>query len=267
MSIPKTLDEHRAYLHDIVRLKLWFAWRWLREHPEEPFEQALRERVDLYRKLEINPGGINPVEINWDDPRWLELEARAREAYLAHQEDENSAAFEEEAFQIFRPQLDARAPRDFACLSRLEGYDYGSIRFDPPGKERPKRVFIHIANVIAPRSIFEDQAYLPDCLQEVMRQAEEGYGAEELETSTWLNSVPAWLALFPREWQEHLSPPNLDILWHYGFWGQFITARGTFQAKRAQQFRESGVLPYSPRWSWCTFDALKAHLDTLSVSA
>ncbi|MHB9108161.1 MAG: hypothetical protein ACYDCO_13985 [Armatimonadota bacterium] len=259
-AVPKTLDEHRAYLHDIVRLMLWFAWRRLREHPEEPFETVLHERVDIYRKLDLNPGGVNPATMNWDDPRWLALEAEARQAYLTHREDESSSAFEEEGLEIFRPQLDARAPRDFACRSGLEGYDYGSIRFDPPREERPKRVFIHIANAIAPRSIFEDPAYLPGCLREVMRRAEESCGAEELQTSTWLNSVPGWLALFPREWQEYLSPLIQDILWHYGFWGQFITARGTFHEKRARQFRETGSMPYLPRVSWCTFTALRAHL-------
>ncbi len=260
MTDPKTCAEHRTYLHEIVRLKLWFVWHWLHEHPEETFAKVLRERVDIYRKLDINAGSINPPSICWDDPRWLELETRAGDIYRRHRQDDASTAFEEEAFAVFRPGLDARAPRDFADDSRLDGCTFGSIRFDWLGEAQPGRIALHIANAITPRSIFADPAYLPACLREVMQRAEKAHGAEELETFTWLNSVPSWLALFPGEWQEHLSPPNWDISWHYGYWGQFITARGTFNDKRAQRFRNTGTLPYPPRTSWCTFAALREHL-------
>ena len=47
----KTIGEHREYMHGIVRLKLFFLHRWLKEHPEETFQNALRNRVDIYRKL------------------------------------------------------------------------------------------------------------------------------------------------------------------------------------------------------------------------
>jgi hypothetical protein len=146
----------------------------------------------------------------------MELEARAYQLFQAHRD--NALAFEEAAFAVFSPELDARAPRDFADLSRLDDYTYGSLRFDAPREEKPTCVHIHIANAIAPRSIFEDPNYLPNCLREVMQRAEESCGADTLETFTWLNAVPRWLALFPAEWQEHLSPPNTDILWHYGYW-------------------------------------------------
>jgi len=265
MPAMKTLDEHRTYLYEIVHLKLWFLWHWLREHPDEPFEKVLRERVDIYRKLDLNPEGINPRTCHWDDPHWLELEARARQVYLAHREDDSAATFEEEAFAVFRPQIDARAPRDFTDRSALEDYTYGSIRFDLRGEAHPGFIDIHIANTVAPRSIFTDPAYLPDCLREVMRRAEASGGVEAMETFTWLNSVPGWLALFPAEWQEHLSPPDLEIIWHYGYWGQFITSRGAFHIRRAQQFRDTGVLPYPPRASWCSFASLQAHLDSLAA--
>lgn len=263
LLIPKTLEEHRAYLHEIVCLKLWFLWGWLREHPEEAFAHVLRERVDIYRKLDLNAEGLNPRTLQWDDPSWLALEARAEQLYQAHRDD--ALAFEEEAFALFQPHLDARAPRDFADRSGIDGYTYGSIRFDPPGAQEPTRVSIHIANTIAPHSIFADPTYLPNCLLEVMARAEQAHGANALDTFTWLNSHPRWLALFTTEWQKHLSPPNQDILWHYGFWGQFINARGAFNARLAQQFRTTGCLPYPPRGSWCSFAALRRHLAGMLV--
>jgi hypothetical protein len=258
MVMPKTFDEHRAYLQQMVWLKLWFVWHWLRAHPEETFHMVLRERVDIYRKLDMNPGGLNPAQIDWAEPRWAALEAEAERLYLIHRGDANSLRFESLAFEVFRAEIDARARRDFADTAGLSPYTYGSIRFDGPA-EGATRVFMHIGNTVTPDSIFSDPAYLPNCLLETMTRAE-ALGATELETFTWLNSDPRWLALFPAEWQAHLGEPDPNILWHYGFWGQFVTARGTFHARRAQQLRETGQFPYLPRASWCSFATLREHL-------
>jgi len=265
MTILKTYDEHLAYLHDIVRLQLHFLWRWLAAHPEEEFCHALHERVDIYRKTDVNPEGLNPAQLHWDNPRWLAMEADVAALYRQHRADETPDAFEERAFAVFAPSVTARAPRDFLDRSGIDGYTYGSIRFDSPGKDSPSLIGIHIANTVAPRSIFDDPAYLPQCLLEVMRRAEETYGADTLATFTWLNAVPKWLALFPPEWQDNLEPPNEDILWHYGYWGQFINARGAFNAPLAQQLRATGRLPYLPRASRCSFAALRQHLRELSL--
>ena len=256
---PKSYDEHLAYLHGIVRLKLHFLWRWLNAHPEEEFTHALRERVDIYRKTDVNPEGINPAQMRWDDPRWAAMEDEVAALYRTHRADSTADTFEERAFVVFAASVTARAPRDFLDRSGLDGYDYGSIRIEPPAAQST-RIGIHIANAVAPRSIFDDPAYLPSCLREVMRRAEAEYGADSLATFTWLNAVPKWLALFPREWQEQLEPPSQNILWHYGYWGQFINARGTLNARLAQQLRATGSLPYLPRNSWCSFAALREHL-------
>ena len=68
IPLPKTLEEHRQYLHDVVKLKLHFLHGWLQRHPEESFVDALRNRVDIYRKTDINPGGLNPPNITWEEP-------------------------------------------------------------------------------------------------------------------------------------------------------------------------------------------------------
>ena len=54
----KTLSEHRQYLHQIVRLKLHFLHGWLRAHPEETFAYGLRNRVDIFRKTDIQGHGL-----------------------------------------------------------------------------------------------------------------------------------------------------------------------------------------------------------------
>ena len=47
---PKTQEEHRLYLYEIVRLKLFFMHHWLSTHPEEKPVDVLRNRIDIYRK-------------------------------------------------------------------------------------------------------------------------------------------------------------------------------------------------------------------------
>ncbi|OPZ83326.1 MAG: hypothetical protein BWY76_02324 [bacterium ADurb.Bin429] len=168
MVAPKTFDEHRAYLHQMVWLKLWFVWYWLREHREETFRTVLRERVDIYRKLDLNPGGVNPARVDWDNPRWLALEAEAERLYLIYRGDISALRFESEAFEVFRAEIDARVARDLADATEDERYDYGSIRFDLQAGSR--RACIHIRNMVAPISLFADPAYLPECLLEMMRR-------------------------------------------------------------------------------------------------
>jgi hypothetical protein len=202
------------------------------------------------------------VSIDWDDPCWTKLEAEAERLYLMHRGDPSSLRFESEAFEVFRAQLDARVDRDLADTSEDVLYPYGSIRFDLPADST--RAFLHIRNMAAPASLFDDPAYLPGCLLEAITRAETA-GATEVETHTWLNSCPRWLALFPAAWQANLGAPDTDVLWHYGFWGQFLTARGAFHARRAQQLRETGQFPCLPRASWCTIAELRAHLAGIAT--
>ncbi|MDH7568510.1 MAG: hypothetical protein QHJ73_02840 [Armatimonadota bacterium] len=267
MRVPpgyKTYEEHRAYLHEVVRLKLWFVWNWLRQHPDEPFQHVLRQRVDIYRKTHLNPEHLNPRVLHFDSPGWVALEERAQELYQACKEDPDAARFERLAFAVFQPAIDARAPRDYAedCAgAQLEGYQCGSLRYDAPRENAPGVVTFHIANAVRPRSIFDDPTYLPRCFFQLMDECEARFGAHTLRTCTWLNSYPRWLTLFPEEWHRNMGPPDKDVRWHYGFWGQFISARGTFNHRYGRLLRETGEFPYSPRCSYSSFSAMRRHLQ------
>lgn len=255
----KTLDEHRDYLHQIVRLQLWFLWQWKHSHADEDLASILRNRIDIYRKTDLNPGGVNPGTCYWDDERWLQLEESLIHIYKAHADDVD--AFEQLAFERVRPHLDARCQRDFEERPYVLDYQCGSLKYDKPPLEHPRRVFVHIANALTPRSIFEDDTYLPQCLLDLMDKSSEEYGASELQTVTWLNAHSLWLRLFPEQWQQHMSQPLEDVQWHFGYWGQFINARGTFNRKLGARMRQQGTFPFMPRRSWCTFSSLRRHLQ------
>ncbi len=259
---PKTLDEHREYLHDAAKLQLWYAHHWKAQHPDESFVDVFRNRIDIYRKTDINSENLNPKATKWDDPRWQELE---KEILSAHDFfDDDSEAFEMAAFDVVKPHIDARCQRDFEDRSALKGYQCGSLKYDFYDDGFPQRIFVHIANALAPKSIFEDPSYLPKCFEEVMEKGGKEHDATEMYTSTWLNSHPAWLKLFPSVWQDRMEPAEKDVQWHFGYWGQFINARGTFNHKLGAKMRATGEFPYWPRRSWCTFEEMREHLDSLN---
>ncbi len=260
----KTIGEHREYMHGIVRLKLFFLHRWLKEHPEETFQNALRNRVDIYRKTHANKGLLNPVEFYFDEEPWLTMEKQAEEIFEQYKDDE--AAFEEKAFQVFRPSLDKRLLKDYLDKSGLRGYQCGSLRHNlEANKDNPEAISLgfHIANAVAPHSIFDDPQYLKNCLLQLCDKAETEYGATVIATGTWLNQNKKWLSYFPQEWLDNMSEPVTDIQWHYGFWGQFISARGTLNERYADILRSTGKMPYYPCRSRCRISELRKHLETI----
>ena len=261
---PKTPQEHFEFLCDMTRLQLWYLRQRLAAHPEETFEEVLRDRLDIYRRTDLYDGRA-VREINYDEPAWLGLEEGLKSLLVRHAGPDGSAAFEEAGLALLADRLRRRAEMDCpnSACPHPPTWPCGSLRFDPPKPENPRRVGFHIGNAVGPRSIFGEPAYLPQCLFRLMRAAREQFGADSLSTCTWLNSYPPWLALFPPQWVENMGPEMLDATTGMGFWGQFVNARGTFNHKHGRMFRESRRFPFSPRASWCTFDQLAAHLAAL----
>jgi hypothetical protein len=259
-AVPKTIEEHRDYMYQTVRLQLFFLWTWLKEHSEESLSSVLRDRIDIYRKTAVNTEMLNPKTQRFGSPEWLGYESELKKLYREYKDDVQ--AFEDAGFEIFHSTIDERLPKDFADKSGTAGYQCGSLRYNlmEEGKIH-ETVGFHIANAVQPESFFADPEYLPGCFMKLMKETGEKYGSTRLATGTWLNSLPKWLELFPQEWQDNLSDENTDVKWHYGFWGQFLTARGTFNYKYGKILRETGKLPFYPRTSNCSFEAMKKHLN------
>ncbi len=264
MKIPNdhTLEEHREYLYQIVRLKLFFLHNWLREHQDETFQYVLRNRVDIYRKCDANPGGLNPVDLHFDEAPWLELENAAGDIYNSCKND--IQAFEDRAFLVFKPSLDARCERDYTDDSAQQSYakcGCGSLKHEDALRDE-ETVAFHISNMVSPKSIFTDRDYLPKCFMKMMDAVEKKLGAKRIRTGTWLNENPKWLEYFPREWMDNMEAPLENVQWHYGFWGQFISARHTFNAKYGDILRKTGRLPFYPRVSNCSIAAMREKIST-----
>ena len=138
-----------------------------------------------------------------------------------------------------------------------------SLKYDPPdpkGKLQPNWCCFHIANALAPRSIYSDPRHLPECFLELMERSAAEHGYDTLYTGSWLNDHPRWLELFPEEWRLNLSPGKDRTGWSFGNWGQLVTARGTFNLKAGAYARAHVALKYKSRSAHCSFTAMREHL-------
>ncbi len=257
-------EELEDFLLSTVRLKLWFLWDWLSKHPEESFRQAYERRADIYRKTIFNPLHLDAPAPAQKPDEWQAVVKDLERLYGEAREAGSLESFESRSMEKLSPLLLGRVERDIEDLRTgkdTANYQCGSLRYElEPDKANPQRISFHIANACSPGSPFDDKAYFPACFLALMAQCRMKFGVTEIATGTWLNSHPKWLELFPEEWQRNLTPPNEDVQWHYGFWGQFITARKTFNRKLGEQFRREGRMPFLPRSSWCSMEAMRRHL-------
>ncbi|MDD5727472.1 MAG: hypothetical protein PHV59_02810 [Victivallales bacterium] len=241
------------------RISFFFAARWLAPAmPEIPMRTLLKEHTPLL----CHALDYSDCENNWDNPDCRHILARA-DALKAFPPEE----FEERMWQEIRPTAMERAENFYpqsVGMAVPGDWNAGSLKYDPPSSNRPLNYCnFHIANAVAPDSIFADPAYLPLCFLEMMAKSEAEYAYDTLVTHTWLNDNQRWLRLFPREWIVNLSPRENIIYWHFGNWGQLVTARGTFNRHAGQYVREQGRLRYRARASHCSFDAMRKHLTEI----
>ncbi|MEG2075187.1 MAG: hypothetical protein RRY34_01695, partial [Victivallaceae bacterium] len=139
-------------------------------------------------------------------------------------------------------------------------YQCGSLRHELNLAADNATLVFHIANARRPESIFAAPGYLEDCFRQLLMVAEK-LNAKYIGTGTWLNSNRHWLAYFPDEWMQNMGPENLWPSWGYGFWGQFISARGTFNEKYGAILRESGKFPFYPRYSFCRVEVMSEKIN------
>ncbi len=253
-----TFDEHLESINELTKLQLFFLWEELKKYPEEKIEDALYTRTDLARKIDPAPKHYDVAEqVKASHPEWIKLKTAIAEIYKTVNDVTH---FEQESFNVIRDTLFRAANLTYGKTGKFDKYQCGSLRYDIPVDKKPVTVFFHIGNALAPQSIFSDKNYLKGCLLNLLAQTEEKYAATHLTTTTWLNSLPKWLEYFPEEWQQNLGDEDRNIRWHFGFWGQFISAKDTFNWKYAKIARETKQLLFYPRHSFCSFEALRKYL-------
>ena len=260
-----TFEDHGEVIFELLKLQFFYLWNYLKKNRDQVFTEFLREKVDLVRKLDPAPQGKDLCNLDFKNEKWLRLEKELEEIYIESADDSNSDRFETDAMGHIPHILANFAKKTFFKDKKYDTYQCGCLKYDPPSDRKPVICSFHIGNPIAPKSIFSDRQYLTGCLLDMIEQTEEKYNAEFIATDTWLNSLDRWLSYFPEPWQKNLSTPNKNVRWHYGFWGQFISAKGTFNYKYAEILRRTGELPFYPRSSKCSLSDMKEHLKAIDV--
>ncbi len=259
-----TFEEHLDFGSQFAALQLHYLWRWMKLHPEEDFRKALRNRTDLCRKTDPAPKHFDVAAIDYARPEWLKMEDGITALYEDRKIFASAAKFEKEALAVAAPAIAKFAKLTYGSTAKFDEYQCGSLKYDNPTEKAPRVVNFHIGNAIAPKSIFQDRSYLVGCFMEMMDQTEEKFGADTIQTHTWLNSLPKWLEYFPKEWIDNMGPESRDVQWHFGFWGQFVSARGDLNMKYAKMLRETGEFQFWPRGSHCSFKSMRKHLSGIA---
>ena len=258
----KTLEEHVNATEEMARMAFYYTARWMKKVYAP--QKSPGESLSCHTPLFFHGLGF-PVKDEWNKIGICRriLDAAEQFADLAPEE------FEAAMWEATGKDIGARAaeiyPRSRGMITPA-GWNCGSLKYDPPTPDKPKQISLHIYNTVSPHSFFEYPDYLISCFLLVMREAELRYGADTLFCSSWLNDHLRWLEYFPAEWQENLSPRNFDRLtgMTVGDWGAIYDARGCLKAKYVAMVRESGKLPFCPRRSHCSFEAMRAHLAELA---
>ena len=256
----KTLEEHFYYVERFARVSFFFASKHLKDRFPE---QKLSELITNHTPIRYHGFNLTPQEWESDKTCTALLADADNFAHLPAEEFEEMmwnryADFARERAEINYPNaVGIKAPPSWNC---------GSLKYDAPSDHPalpPERIVFHIANAVGPYSIFDDEEYLARCFLLLMKETKVKYGSSDLYTGTWLNEHPSFLKYFPEEWHKNMAPaPEGKAVpqWHFGWWGQLVTGRGTINPKTEQFARDNGYLKYSCRSSHCSYEAMEEHL-------
>lgn len=242
MAEKKTLEEHREYLKEMIRLSLWFAADWKNKNPKEDFIHIIEERTNLVNMTDFNPAALFDYPTYKKEGGWPEVREKLCKI---NEETPEPWDFEERAYCFIEPFTGKRAEMDLEDLNSgnmFFQYENSCFRYDVT--QKGEYLEFHIANSLYPNSFLADKKFFFSRMKDMILDAEK-YGFKGITTNTWLNELPAWQKMFPQEWRESVTDIKRDIDWALGYWGQFLTARQTYNSRLGEKLRSTGIFPYA----------------------
>ena len=150
----KTLEEHKEYLRECVKLSLWVIADWKNKHPQEDIIWTIHERTALVNHTIFNKETLYDVP-SFTGDEWPKLRLKLRDIY---EKDNNIQRFEEDGFKLLEDYIYSRAEED---LIEINGGNSDSwIRYDITQKE--EYLEIHMENSLYPNSFIADENYFND---------------------------------------------------------------------------------------------------------
>ena len=261
MGTKKTLEQHKTYLHESIKLSLWFIADWKNKNPKEDIIWIIHERTSLVNLTIFNPKSMFDVP-SFEGDKWPKMRLELRKLY---EENNSPNSFEKKGYNLLKPYIDDRAERDLTEINgndTFNQYQNNWLRYDP--KDKSEYLEIHMANTLYPDSFLADDEYFYKGLISCIKFAEEN-GYLGIRTTSWLNDLPSWQEKMPKEWNNSITNRSWDVEWHLGFWGQFLTANQCFNSKLGQIFRDSGKIPFPMSKAQAKISSFKQLFDTLQI--
>lgn len=250
---------HSDCLREVVKLKLWYVW-WLRRGEGLRFEEAIRKRVGIYwRTILASDLNSGPKP----DRDWESVLVDLIRVCESHRDDGSSEALEIEGLSLLWPWMEPRLKSDVESEAEWVYRSGNCFRYDfsPPYYRSggDDHLTLHFRNALRPDSPFKRLDDLARMLTNVLEIA--GSEREDVETvqmGSWVNSVPAFASLFPRQWKNEAVRGG--AAGHLGWWGQFTDRRGGFHRRNADLFRSTGEFPHTHLLCQCPVVDLRRHL-------
>lgn len=217
--LPEAGKSQFEFISELIKVSLFFSSEYQKTHPEEEISFIIIRRTSLWEILGI---------------RTTELETTLTEALSGlYKKTITSDEFERDGLALLLPYMDIFAVKNIEWEKKvLAKYKDSCFRYDTPSADRPlNHCNFHITNSISPRSILKEKGYTNDCFIKLMFESGSQYGFDTLRTTTWLNSLSAWMEFFPDEWPTNMIVPAPEIWGNLGNWGQIITAGKSFNFK------------------------------------
>ncbi len=108
---------------------------------------------------------------------------------------------------------------------------------------------IHFSNAVVPKNPFKRREYEKRKMElnKIAEDIKQNHpNTKRLISSTWIRNYKFYTDLFPKKYENGIRGRKDEGPTHMGYWGQFYRHDGTFNHRRAIQFRENWKFPLKP---------------------
>lgn len=262
MNKNKTLEEHKYYLNEIVKLSLWVVADYYTKNNLNDSQDLIDIKTPLYYHTTFNKHHI------FDDSKlkpkeWDDMKEKLHNLLL---ENSDTSVFEKKGYELLEPYIEGRAERDMYDLHVVEPatvkVEKGWVIYDL-NESNGGTLELHMENSLYPNSFMSDKEHFYKMLKIAVVEAKRS-GYKKLSSHTWLNQYEKFLNLMPTKWRESQSDIHYDIHFHFGFWGQFLRANETFNERTAAYLREKGEIKYPTTYCEATIEDFERLLESIS---
>ena len=243
-----TNKEYSETLRELLELEIWYA-----EHAAAKENRPLRDTINQYTEIYYYSTEFEPDILAEKNVAWQKVV-------------DDIAQNSSKAWDILAPYIVPRIEQDLQkSRSDIEkSYNGFMYEFCPEYESDSNEDFLtlHFRNYFAPESPFAHGTELKQGLRKIVKCAmQERPDVKQVQCASWLNNVPKFISLFPKEWLERANfcyPMTAST----GWWGRFIDRNGKLNQKTVSEFKKHPVFDAPNRHCRCTVNELYVFLAT-----